>query len=150
MDLSAPKTDGNDPRVDEQAQGAASSAWQQVISAIRHEDKTPLVLLLVSVIEEQSQRISTLEAEIVRLKGPKKPASNSKPSALSKPIVVALPDGKRPGAQKRSKTKDLPIDEEIAVPPKELPPGSTFVRRDPFVVQDLIVKTHNTDRKSVV
>ncbi len=30
------------------------------------------------------------------------------------------------------------------MPPKELPPGSTFLRRDPFVVQDLIVQTHNT------
>ena len=30
------------------------------------------------------------------------------------------------------------------MPPKELPPGSMLLRRDPFVVQDLIVHTHNT------
>jgi uncharacterized small protein (DUF1192 family) len=137
MNLPA-RTDGSDA-------GAVSSAWRQVVSALRDEDKTPLVLLLLRVIEEQSQRIAALEAEIAQLKGPKKPASNSKPSALSKPTATArAPDGKRPGSAKRSKTKDLPIHEEIAVPPKELPPGSTFLRRDPFVVQDLIFHTHNT------
>ena len=30
------------------------------------------------------------------------------------------------------------------MPPKELPTGSMLLRRDPFVVQDLIVHTHNT------
>src|SRR5271154_1256573 len=108
MDISA-RTDGSDKRLDEQAQGAAASAWQQVLSAIRDEDKTPLVRLLLEVIEGQGQRIADLEAEIARLKGPKKPASNSKPSALSKPAAALAPDGKRPGSAKRSKTKDLPI-----------------------------------------
>lgn len=120
------------------------SAWQQVVSAIREEDKTPLVRLLLAVIEQQARRIAALEAEVARLKGPKRPASNSKPSALSKPAAAAAPDGKRPGSEKRSKTKDLPIHEEIPLPPKELPPGATLLSRDPFVVQDLIVKTHNT------
>jgi hypothetical protein len=159
MNLSA-RTDGSDARLDEQAPGAGSAAWRQVISVIRDEDKTPLVHLLLRVIEEQGQRIeqqgqrieqqakriAALEAEIARLQGgPKKPASNSKPSALSKPTIAApAPDGKRPGSEKRSKTKDLPIHEEIPVPPKELPPGSTLLRRDPFVVQDLIMQTHNT------
>src|SRR5271163_2200405 len=142
-DLSA-RTDGSDKRLGEQASGAVSSAWQQVVSAIRDEDKTPLVRLLLEVIEQQGQRIAALEAEIARLKGPKKPASNSKPSALSKPAVAPSPDGKRPGSEKRSKTKDLPIHEEIPLPPKELPPGATLVSRDPFVVQDLIVQSHNT------
>ena len=143
MDLSA-KTDGSDKRLDEHAPGVVSSTWQQVVSAIRDEDKTPLVRLLLEVIERQGQRIVALEAEIARLKGPKKPASNSKPSALSKPAAAPSPDGKRPGSEKRSKTKDLPIHEEIPLPPKELPPGATLLSRDPFVVQDLIVQTHNT------
>ena len=159
MDLSA-KTEGSDSRLEKQAPGAVPSAWRQVISGLRDEDKTPLVQLLLRVIEEQSQhieeqaqrieeqaqRIAALEAEIAHLKGgPKKPASNSKPSALSQPTVPARPsDGKRPGSEKRSKTKDLPIHEEMSVPPKELPPGATLVRRDPFVVQDLSVTTHNT------
>ncbi len=178
MNLSA-RTDGSGKRLDEQAPGEVSSAWQQVVSAIGDEDKTPLVQLLLRVIEEQSQRlegqaqrieqqaqrieqqaqrieqqaqrieqqaqrIASLEAEIARLKGPKKAASNSKPSALSKPAAVPSPDGKRPGSEKRCKTKDLPIHEEIPLPPKELPPGATLLSRDPFVVQDLLVQTHNT------
>ena len=149
-DLSA-RIDVSDKRRGEQAPGVASSAWQQVLSTIRDEDKTPLVRLLLEVIEQQSQlierqaqRIAALEAEIARLKGPKKPASNSKPSALSKPAAAPSPDGKRPGSEKRSKTKDLPIHEEIPLPPKDLPPGATLLSRDPFVVQDLIVQTHNT------
>ena len=158
MNFSA-RTEGKDARLNEQASGAGAAAWRQVVSALRDEDKTPLVHLLLRVIEEQfqrieeqsqcieqqGQRIAALEAEVARLKGPRKPASNSKPSALSKPTGAApAADGKRPGSAKRSKTKDLPIHEEIPVPPKELPPGSTFVRRDPFVVQDLVVHTHNT------
>ena len=149
-DLSA-KTDGSDKRLGEQAPGGVSPAWQQVLSTIRDEDKSPLVRLLLQVIEQQSQlieqqtrRIAALQAEVARLKGPKKPASNSKPSALSKPAPVPSPDGKRPGSQKRSKTKDLPIHEEMPRPPNDLPPGATFLRRDPFVVQDLVVRTHNT------
>ena len=96
-DLSA-RIDVSDKRLGEQAPGVASSAWQQVLSTIRDEDKTPLVRLLLEVIEQQSQlierqaqRIAALEAEIARLKGPKKPASNSKPSALSKPAARRRP-----------------------------------------------------------
>jgi uncharacterized small protein (DUF1192 family) len=122
-----------------------SSAWRQVVANLRDEDKTPLVRLLLQVVEEQAQRITALEAEIARLKGgPKKPASNSKPSALSKPTLVARADGKRPGSEKRSKTKDLTIHEEIPVPPKDLPSGSKLVRRDCYVVQDLVVEARNT------
>lgn len=145
MDLS-PTTDGNEAPLAQQAPGVESLAWQQLIATLPEQDKTPLVRLLLQVIQSQAQRIATLEAEIAHLQGgPNKPASNSKPSALSTPAGAApAPDGKRPGSQKRSKTKDLLIHEEIPVPPRDLPPGSTLVRRDPFVVQDLIVKTHNT------
>jgi hypothetical protein len=153
MDVPHKPDQGNSARHQQAPPLAASSAWQEVVSKLREEDKTPLVLLLLQVIEEQThriekqaQRISALEAEITQLKGgPKeKPASNDKPSELSKPPVVPPADGKRPGSQKRSKTKDLPIHEEIPVPPKDLPDGSKLVRSDPYVVQDLIVETHNT------
>ena len=132
--------------LDEQPPSEVESlAWRQVVANLRDEDKTPLVRLLLQVIEEQAQRITALEAEIARLKGgPKKPASNSKPSALSKPTLVARADGKRPGSEKRSKTKDLTIHEEIPVPPKDLPSGSKLVRRDCYVVQDLVVEARNT------
>ena len=148
MDLSA-RTDGSDARLDEQAPGAASSAWRQVVAAIRDEDKTPLVRLLLqsdrrTIPSLQAQRIAALEAEIAQLKGRRSPRPTASPAPSASRPRLPAPDGKRPGSEKRSKTKDLPIHEEIPLPPKELPPGSTFLRRDPFVVQDLIVQTHNT------
>jgi hypothetical protein len=132
--------------------GSESPTWQQVAANLRDEDKTPLVRLLLRFIEElakrneeQAQRIATLEEEIVRLKGgSKKPASNSKPSALSKPTNIPRADGKRPGSDKRSKTSDLRIHQEIALTPIDLPAGSKLLTRDPFVVQDLIVEARNT------
>jgi len=157
MDVPHKPDQGNSARHQQAPPRVASSAWQEVVSKLREEDKTPLVHLLLQVIEDQAhriekqaQRISALEAEITQLKGgPKEKSasndkSNDKPSELSKPPVAPPADGKRPGSQKRSKTKDLPIHEEIPVPPKDLPDGSKLVRSDPYVVQDLIVETHNT------
>jgi hypothetical protein len=134
--------------------------WQWVVLAVHEEDKTPTVRILLGVIEEQAQRLTeqarhlteqakrivALEAEIARLKGDKqKPRSNSKPSGLNKPPGQApSADGKRPGSKKRSKTKDLTIHKEIPVPPKDLPPDSALLRRDSFVVQDLVIEVCNT------
>ena len=63
MNLSA-RTDGSDPRLGDQAPGGVS-AWQQVIATIRDEDKTPLVLLLLKVIEEQAQLIAAVGSHSV-------------------------------------------------------------------------------------
>lgn len=111
------------------------------------ENKTPLVQVLLDIIGKQARRIRVLEEAVVRLQGGKKkePRSNSKPSNLNKrggegPSV----DGKRPGSQKRSKTEELPIHQEVPLPPKDLPEGSTFVQRTPFVVQDLVIQVCNT------
>ena len=113
----------------------------------------------IAELEAQVAKLSTLEAqvaklsalvdalneEIARLRGQKqKPRSNDKPSALSKSPTEMPSDGKRPGSAKRSKTAELVIHEETPVPPKDLPPGSQFVRSDAFVVQDLIIQAHNT------
>jgi len=121
------------------------STWEQVVSAIPEHEKTPLVLFLLRVIQQQAQRIEALEAEVARLKGGQsKPRSNSKPSALSQPLKPASPDGKRPGSAKRSKTRELTIHHEISCPPNDLPPGSKLLHRAPFVVQDLVIKVCNT------
>jgi hypothetical protein len=126
--------------------------WRRVVLAIREEDKTPTVRLLLGVIEELSQRdtdqalrIAALEAEIARLTGDQKPRSNSKPSGLNAPRgKPASADGKRPGSEKRSKTVDLVIHHEKSCPPQNLPEGSTFLRSEPFVVQDLKIEASNT------
>lgn len=100
---------------------------------------------LLTIVEQQAQRLAALEAEVARLRGDKqKPRSNSKPSSLSKPAPQTPPVGKRPGSAKRAKTAELLINEEKPVPPKDLPAGSFRVRSDPFVVQDLRLEVHNT------
>ena len=96
-------------------------------------------------IRELETRLAKLEEEIAHLRGQQqKPRSNDKPSALSKPTPQTPPDGKRPGSAKRSKTTELTIHEETPLAPKDLPPGSQFLRSDPYVVQDLRLEAHNT------
>ncbi len=125
--------------------------WRPILAHISDAEMSPLVGLLVRVIEQQAlvierqaQRIAALEKEVARLGGPKKPTSNSKPSALSAPTPAPNPDGKRPGSAKRSKTSELEIHQDVAVPPKDPPSGSKLVRHEAFVVQDLIVRANNT------
>jgi hypothetical protein len=136
-----------------EAQAVVPATHPLALPTIRDEDQTPTVLLLLAVIAEQNQRLAeqaqrlaALEAEIARLRGdPNKPRSNSKPSHLSKPPGPGLAaEGKRPGSDKRSKTAALPIHQEVSVPPKNLPAGSTLLGRDPFVVQDLVIEVRNT------
>jgi Transposase IS66 family len=126
----------------------ATSSWQDLIAKIPEQDKTPLVRLLLAVIADQAQRLAVLEAENARLRDdPKPPASNSKPSGLNPsatPTPKPDPTGKRPGSIKRSKTKELPIHHEVDVPPENLPPDAKRLRREAYVVQDLIVEAHNT------
>lgn len=118
---------------------------ERQLPAISEAEKTPLVQALLRIIEQQAQRIRGLEKEVARFQGGKKPRSNSKPSGLNKPLAQdPSAAGKRPGSAKRSKTAELPIHAEVPVPPKDLPPGSTLLQRDPFVVQDLVIEVCNT------
>ncbi len=115
------------------------------------QDQSLLVLLLVAVIQNQATEIQQLKDEIQRLKGttgrPK-----IKPSVLLKPDK-ATPNrspGKQPGSDKRSKTKDIRIDQDVVLPPTELPPDAVFEGYRDFVVQDLIIKGYNTRYRRAV
>lgn len=129
-----------------QPAGPELPSWQRLVLAIREEDKTPTVRLLLGVIEDQARRIAALEAEIARLRGdPPQPRSNRKPSGLNASVdQMPAADGKRPGSAKRSKTAELTIHHEQPCRPKDLPEGSTFLHADPFVVQDLKIEACNT------
>ena len=50
------------------------------------------------------------------------------------------PKAKRPGSDKRSKTAQLTITEEIVVRLPDIPPAAVFKGYEDFVVQDLILK----------
>ena len=92
---------------------------------ITEEEKTPLVTQLLHTIQTQQELIQRLRDEVARLKGQKgKP--KIPPSRLEEDTKEERKEekvGKRPGSEKRSKTKDLPIHETIPVPPKDLPAG---------------------------
>ena len=124
------------------------------IPDIPEEARTPLVKGLVDVMEQlvqkvrpQEEKIAQLEDEIAVLKGEKK-RPRFKPSQLDKQAgreEGALREGKRPGSEKRSKTASLVIHEEQVIAPTEaVPEGSRFKGYREVVVQDLVIRAHNT------
>jgi hypothetical protein len=132
------------------------------------EQRTPLVEALLRVIEQlqatneqlratvqhQQRRIEQLEEEVWRLKGlPEPPKRRPEPSPLNDPSGPPsvsgkkkpnMPDGKRPGSAKRSKTQHLVVHDDVALPLDGLPEGTKFLGYQDFTVQDLQVEPHNT------
>jgi hypothetical protein len=115
------------------------------------QDQSPLALLLVAVIQKQATEILQLKDEIQRLKGTTR-RPDIKPSVLLKPDKEKpkQPPGKRPGSDKRSKTKDIRIDQDVVLPPTELPPDAVLEGYRDFVVQDLIIQGNNTRYRRAV
>jgi len=116
------------------------------LGKIPEEEKTPLVTELLHTVQQMAERIEQLREEIARLKEhkgkPKIPPSRLEKDPQEKPQKKDV-NGKRPGSEKRSKTKDLPIHETIPIPPKDLPPGSTRVGHNDWIVQGLKIELHN-------
>jgi hypothetical protein len=116
------------------------------------QDRTPLVESLLAIIRQLLDRVRELEEsnqqlrdEIAVLKG-QKPRPDIKPSQLESSSAKSQqpkPD-KRPGSAKRPKTAELHIDHEVPLHPDNLPEGATFKGFEPYVVQELIVKTETT------
>jgi len=121
------------------------------IPKIPEEEKTPLILQLLGIIEQisvsnllQAEEIQLLKDEIARLKG-QKPKPNIRPSKLEKDRKKKKKSssGKRPGSQKRKKTADLVVYKEIPVPPESIPPGSIFKGYQPYTVQGIKILPYN-------
>lgn len=106
-------------------------------------EQTPLVMALLEVIRRHEREIVELRNEIQRLKGTTQ-RPKIEPSRLLKPRGAKDPKGKRPGSEKRPKTKNLKIDETVVLHPDQLPADAKLEGYRDFVVQDLIVKTHVT------
>lgn len=111
------------------------------------EQQTPLVEALLRVIEQ-------LQEEVRRLKGlPEPPKRRPEPSPLNDPSGPPsasgkkkkpnTPDGKRPGSAKRSKTRNLVV-QDVPLSLDGLPDGTKFLGYQDFTVQDLKVEPHNT------
>lgn len=122
------------------------------IPKIPEEEKTPVILQLLGIIEQisvanllQAEEIQLLKDEIARLKG-QKPKPNIRPSTLEKaPNDQEKKDfsGKRPGSNKRSKTSEIIIHETIPIAPEWIPPGSTFKEYQPYTVQGIKIEPYN-------
>ena len=129
-----------------------------VIPPIPEEERTPLVIALLGIIEALAQRVQRQEEEIELLKdeirilkgGKKRP--QFKPSKMDEGTEPsASKDGhagqeqRRPGSDKRSKTAELVIhDEQIWQPKRRIPKGSRFKGYRDIVIQDLVIRAHNT------
>lgn len=112
---------------------------------IAEEERTPLVDALLELLAWQLRRIEALEQELLKLKG-----ETTKP--IIKPSKMDDDDNNsssqkdtKPAPQaKIRKTKQLNIDETVIIQPENIPLGSRKKGYRRVVVQDLIIKTHNT------
>jgi hypothetical protein len=125
------------------------------VPEIPEAEQTPLVRGLMGVIEEQAEQlrrqeelIGQLRDEVAVLKGekqrPRFKASGMEEKAGQDTKESEAGDKKRPGSEKRSKTRTLVIHEERALAPEAIPEGSCFKGYQDYVVQDLGIKAHNT------
>lgn len=118
----------------------------KIISEITEEEKTPLVLQLLEIIQLQSEENQKLKDEIARLKG-NNPKPKIKPSGLGGENKKRRinPDKKRPGSDKKNKTKNITIhNEKIVKPETTLPEGSKFKGYQDWFVQDIVFEASNT------
>lgn len=113
------------------------------LSEIAPEDRTPLTVLLLEIIESLREENQQLKDEIARIKG-QKPKPDIKPSSLEKPPKQEVEGlDKRPGSAKREKTAQLVIHTEKIIAPQEaIPEGSRFKGYAKFVVQEIEIKNH--------
>ena len=114
---------------------------------VPEEQRTEVVCSLLEIIRTQQDAIQQLRDEIARLKG-QKPKPTIKPSKLEQGLHNDQKDagtGKRPGSLKKSKTEALQIHETKKIRPEGIPPGSRFKGYQDYVVQDILIKLHNTN-----
>ena len=114
-------------------------------------EQTPLVLALLEIIRRQDAEIKALRDEINQLKGTTQ-RPKIEPSRLLKPQTLKRKNkgGKRPGSQKRQKTRALTIHDTLPLVVDGLPVGTQIEGYRDYVVQDLRVEAHNTRYRRTV
>ena len=110
---------------------------------IPENEKTPLVISLLEIINEQRKEIEALKEEILKSK---------KETIKPKMKASKLNDDNKDddNKSKRESTKGKPkrkkiikIHEEITIEPKNIPEGAKFIGFYDVEVQNLIIKPHN-------
>ena len=101
------------------------------------------------MLRYQSELIQSLRDEIAILKG-QKPKPKIKPSGMNEKSEKTEDQSKsdnsdkRPGSAKRKKTAELEIHETKVITAEVIPEGSVFKGYKDFVVQGIVIETHNT------
>jgi hypothetical protein len=109
------------------------------------EEVSPIVAELIDYIKQQGDMIQKLKDEVAELKG-QKAKPKIRPSNLDKKTNKRKKSSqgkKRPGSQKRSKTKQLEIHEDKVIQPEFIPEGSEFKGYQDFIVQDFVIGSWN-------
>src|ERR1043166_4161989 len=107
---------------------------------IAESERTPLVVRLLEIIQQQQELIYRLQDEIAILKG-LKPRPKISPSALERPTSAptSVEEGSsRPGSFKRPKTAQLTIHRQQILHLENVPTGATLKGYADFVVQELL------------
>jgi hypothetical protein len=111
---------------------------------IPDDERTPLVVALLEIIQLQQEQIQGLQDEIARLKG-QNPRPKIRPSSLeqNREKKRKRKKGKRPGSARRSKRGALEIHETKVVKADNVPSGSRFKGYEDFTVQGLVIQPRN-------
>jgi len=109
------------------------------------DEVSPIVSELIDYIKQQGDMIQKLKDEIAQLKGQKskpkiQPSNLDKETNKRKKIDRSQ---KRPGSEKRSKTRQLEIHEDKIIEPEFIPEGSIFKGYQDFIVQDIVIGNWN-------
>lgn len=113
---------------------------------IEQAERTPLVDALLELLAWQAGRIEQLEQEILKLKG-ETTKPKIKPSKMDGDGDNQSPSSQKPECTSKADSANaapLRIDEIIIIEPDNIPADSRFKGFRDVVVQDLIIKTHNT------
>ncbi len=114
------------------------------IPHIPEEERTPLVVALLEIIQVLLEQNQQLRDEIAILKG-QKPKPKIKPSVLEEESgdkQTKGAGGKRPGSGKRK--KKLKIHKTVIIEAPDVPPGSVHNGYQDFTVQGLLFERNNT------
>ena len=111
---------------------------------IPDDERTPLVLTLLEIIQLQQEQIQALKDENAVLKG-LKPKPKIKPSKLGKDSDKGDKKGKKKpsGSEEKGKRREIKIHETLVVKADNVPPLSRFKGYEDFTVQGLVIKSHN-------